>query len=383
MRWVEMLAAALFTLQTTNSGIAVAFVSAMRALPLLLFGAFAGVVCEAVNRKKILLGGMLLSCSASLTICLMAFLGRAEPWHVGLAALVSGTVWATEMATRRRMVAECAGASLVSKAVALDSLTSSFARMTGPLAGSVLFAWIGLPGAFAASAACYLFAALLVPGIRHVQEVRALDIARVPGDLADSIAFAARQPSVMAVLGVTATMNFFAFSYAALVAPLGRTVFGVAEALVGLLAAAEPLGGILGGLLLAGRAPKTNPRVLLLAGSGLFLLTLLAMPMMPSYVLACGLLVVGGVCLALFSNMQTTLILTSVPASQRSRQMGLVTVCMGFGPLGQMLIGVLAGMFGAPIAVVIAAVAGLVALGLVWLICSRLSKKSEVTSPDC
>jgi hypothetical protein len=129
MRWVEMLAAALFTFEMTGSGMAVAFVSAARSLPLLCLGAIVGVVCEAVNRKHILLGGMLLSCAAGLSICLLDLLGWARPWHIALAAFLSGSVWATEMATRRRMVGEAAGAGLVSQAVALDSLTNAFARM--------------------------------------------------------------------------------------------------------------------------------------------------------------------------------------------------------------------------------------------------------------
>jgi MFS family permease len=371
MRWVEMLAAALFTFEVTGSGIAVAFVSAARTLPLLCLGAVAGVVCEAINRKHILLGGMLLSCAAGLSICLLDLLGWARPWHIALAAFLSGSVWATEMATRRRMVGESAGPGLVSQAVALDSLTNAFARMAGPLMGSMLFAWLGLLGTFAISSGCYLLGALLVPGIRYVQETRRVELTRIPGDLADSLGFALRHPTILTVLGVTATMNFFAFSYVALVAPLARTVFGVPEALVGLLAAGEPLGGLLGGLLLASRAPKSHLRALMIAGSALFLVALVAMPLMPSYALACGVLLGGGLGLALFSNMQTTLVLTSVPSSLRSRQMGLVTMCIGLGPLGQMLIGVLAEIFGAPLAVIITSLAGLTALGLISLLCMR------------
>jgi MFS family permease len=380
MRWVEMLAAALFTFEVTGSGIAVAFVSAARTLPLLFLGAIAGVVCEAINRKHILLGGMLLSSLASLSICALDLLGWVRPWHIALAAFVSGGVWATEMATRRRMVGEVAGVGLVSQAVALDSITGAFARMAGPLVGSLLFAWSGLLGAFAISSGSYLLAAFMVPGIRYAQETRRLQLARMPGDLAESFAFAWRQPAVLTVLGVTAVMNLFAFSYVALIAPLARTVFGVPEALVGLLAAGEPLGGLLGGLLLTSRAPTSYLRALMIAGSALFLVVLAAMPLMPSYALACGLLVIGGLGLALFSNMQTTLVLTSVPANLRSRQMGLVTVCIGLGPLGQMLVGVLAEMFSSAYAVIIIALAGLMALGLMSLLCIKFRTKPGDTA---
>ena len=57
MRWFELLAAALFTLDMTGSGFAVAVVSAARTMPMLVLGAFAGVVSEALNRKHVLFAG--------------------------------------------------------------------------------------------------------------------------------------------------------------------------------------------------------------------------------------------------------------------------------------------------------------------------------------
>ncbi|WP_426959417.1 MFS transporter [Muricoccus radiodurans] len=362
MRWLELLAATLFTYEVTGSGLAVAVVAAARSLPLLLFGAIAGVVCEAVSRKRILLGGMLLSTSAALVIALLAALGRAEPWHLACAAFLSGIVWATDMSARRRMVGEVAGPDHMSRAVALDSLTNSCARMAGPLAGGALYAWTGVLGAFLVSSLCYLLAALLIPGVAYRQERRPLVLRGIVGELADSFAYALRDRTILTVMAVTATMNLFAFSYTALVAPLARGVFDASDVQAGLLAAGEPLGGLLGGLLLARWVPKAGARHLMIAGSALFTIALAAMPLMPSYHLACLVLVAGGVGLALFSNMQTTLILAGTPAHLRSRQLGLVTVCIGLGPLGQLLLGALAAAIGARHAVIASAVAAFVAL---------------------
>ena len=82
------------------------------------------------------------------------------------------------------------------------------------------------------------------------------------------------------------------------------------------------------------------------------------------------LLAAGGMGLALFSNMQTGLVLTRVPAAVRSRQMGLITVCIGAGPLGQMLAGLVARSFGPVAAITTLAVTGLATLAAVavwWL----------------
>src|SRR3954451_15424708 len=103
MRWVEMLAAGLFTFDMTHSGVAVAAVLAARSLPMLCFGALAGLICDAWDRKRILFWGTFVSGISSSIIAGLAVFGWARPWQVGLAAFISGSVWATEMAGRRRM----------------------------------------------------------------------------------------------------------------------------------------------------------------------------------------------------------------------------------------------------------------------------------------
>ena len=66
------------------------------------------------------------------------------------------------------------------------------------------------------------------------------------------------------------------------------------------------------------------------------------MPLAPVFSLACVLLVVGGIGSAAFANMQTSLIVLHAPPHFRSRLMGLLTVCIGAGPLGILLVGALA-----------------------------------------
>jgi MFS family permease len=187
---------------------------------------------------------------------------------------------------------------------------------------------------------------------------------------------------VLAVLGVTVTMNVFAYSYVALVAPIARQVFGMSDALAGTLAAAEPLGSLLGGMILASTSPRASPRTMMLGGSAVFLAALAVMPFMPGYALACADLTIGALGLALFSNMQTTLVLTHAPAPVRSRQMGLITVCIGTGPLGQILIGALAERFGPLAAVVIIALLGLGALTAVAILWFRAERRDGKPRTD-
>ena len=369
MRWFEVLSAALFTLDATGSGLAVAVVSAARTLPMLLLGAFAGVMSEAVNRKRVLLIGQIVSGLASAAVAVLAALGAAHPWHVGVAALVSGTVWSTEMSTRRRMVGECVEGTLVPRALALDTVTNSITRLIGPMTAGAAYQTMGLAGAYTVSACVYVVAVFLVAGLAYQQTSRRIVLANVPHDLAEAFVFARGHLIFGGVLAVTIAMNLLGFCYAALLAPIGRQVFMVSPTLTGMLAGAESFGALLGGLWLTGRDSRLSGRTLMVGGSLLFLVCVTLMPFAPTFALACALLVTGGIGSAAFANMQTSLIVLHAPPHIRSRLMGLLTVCIGMGPLGILLIGFLADRFGPLLAVDIMALTGLVAvstIGLVW-----------------
>lgn len=366
-RWLEVLAAALFTYQTTDSALAVTVVTAARMLPMLLLGAFAGALSEVLNRKHILTGGLLVTAGSAAAVASLAAAGLVQPWHVALCAFVSGSVWASEMATRRRMIGEAAGAGEIARALALDSVTNSGTRMIGPVLGGLAFQHLGLAGAFACTALVHLLGAALVAGLRYEQQVRGFAGFRVIRDIGAGLAAARTRPLVLMVFSVTMIMNLFAFSYAGLLAPIGQGHFGVSPTLVGVLAAAEPLGAILGGLALAGGYLRMGHRLTFLGGSALFMAALAGMSVTPSFGLAAGLLFLGGFGTAGFSNMQSALILTEAPPEMRSRLMGILSVCIGTQPLGVLAAGALSSRLEPTGAVLALSCVGLVCLALAAL----------------
>ena len=74
MRWLELLASGLFAWEVTHSALAVTAVVAARQLPQLLFGAFAGAVSEAVNRKLIVMAALLVPALVSTLLASLAVL---------------------------------------------------------------------------------------------------------------------------------------------------------------------------------------------------------------------------------------------------------------------------------------------------------------------
>jgi predicted MFS family arabinose efflux permease len=247
---------------------------------------------------------------------------------------------------------------------------------------------LGLGGAYLLSAGFYLAAGIVVLGLDLRQEPRRLRFGRIPGEIAEGLAVARASPAILGVVFVTIIMNTFGFCYSALIAPIGLDYYRVSPILVGALASAEPIGAIAVGVAMSVGWLRLDGSRALLQGSFLSLGAIILMALSPWYGLAFMLLLIGGCGTAAFGNMQTALVLIEAPPAARSRVMGIVTMCIGTGPLGVLLIGALSQRLGPEAAIVIMAAIGLAGLSLVWRLLIRgppsvktLSRTAEEGGP--
>jgi MFS family permease len=366
MMWLEMLAAALFTFKATNSAVAVAVVSACRSLPLLLSGAVMGVVADAMDRKRIVLLGLLLASASSATVGVLSFLGVLSTWHLCAAALVSGIVYATEMPARRRMIAETAGTAMAARAVAIDSMTNFATRCLGPLLGGLIYGALGVSTSYFLSATASLCAAACIFRLSTVQAPSGrLSLTRIRKDLQEAWQYALDSKTIMALLIVTTITNLCGYSYNVLLTPLGSETFDLSSTMIGVLSSAEPAGSFVAGAIIGGARLRGRSFVWLIAGSSVFFLAIAIAGFASSFRCSLASLLVilfmGGFGSAAYNIHQTTIVIESVPGVMRSRVFGLVTVGIGCWPLGTLLAGLLAtvlGPTGALIALGVAGIAG-------------------------
>lgn len=361
MRWLEILAGTLWVFQQTGSALAVSAVVMMRALPMLLLGAVAGALAERFDRRLVLAALQATSALSAGVVVALAVAGLLQPWHLMVQGLVAGLSWSGEMATRRRMAADLAPPEHIVQAIAFDTLTGSATRALGPMLGGALFQWTGLAVAVSIACVFHLVALGLVLRIRPVPRAAGVAALSFAG-IAEAARFARGDPRLRLVLALTLVMNVFAFAYGAVLPAFGAVAFGVSGAAVGLLAAAEPFGALLGGLWLTLRPGRAPGAASFVVGSGSFLVLLLVVSQMDNYWLALGLLVLGGLGTARFAALQTSIAMAAAPPAMRSRVLGLVTTCIGCSPFGVLAMGVLADGLGVRAGMVVMAGAGLLVM---------------------
>ena len=140
VRWLEMLAVAVFAYQHTGSPFIVALLTMLRMLPMALFGALVGALAERLERRTALIVVVVSMLLSSLVLALLAWSGTLEVWHVALASFVNGIAWTTDNPVRRTMIGEVVGPERMSAAMSLDVGANNASRMLGPTVGNLVLA---------------------------------------------------------------------------------------------------------------------------------------------------------------------------------------------------------------------------------------------------
>ncbi len=367
-RWLEMLAVGIFVFEVTASAPLVAATLMLRMLPMGLFGVFGGEIANRFDRKRILLATLALMFGVAGVLGSLAYFDRLTVWQVGLGAFIAGLAWVVDFPVRRTLLADAVGSGRLGAAMSLDTVASSGTRMVGPLLGGTLYAVAGMDGAFLLSAGAYTLAFLILLGLPKIAgHGGAASGGKVVHRIRDGLRVLRRLPVLQGVLAVTVVFNVWGFPVISMVPVIGADKLFLAPFEVGVLASMEGLGSLLGALALAAFARGPQYRFLYFFGVLIYLVaaTVFAQSALP--ILSAGLLLVLGVAMAAFAAMQSALVLINTPLENRRQMMGLLSMCIGSGPIGLAHLGLLASWFGASTACVIVALEGLVVLTVVAL----------------
>jgi MFS family permease len=364
VRWLEMLAVAVFAYQRTGSAFVVALLTMLRMLPMALLGAVIGAVAERLERRVALVTVVASMLLTSLTLAVLAWTGVLAVWHLAIASLLNGIGWTSDNPVRRTMIGEVVGAERLSAAMSIDVGANNASQIVGPALGGALLANVGLAGTFTVSVVAYLVALVTALLVRHRTNAAPAGSAGVFARIAAGMQLVRRDRRLAATLVVTVIYNVFGWPFTSMVPVIAQNRLHLAAAGVGLLASMSGVGSFLGAVAIAFLVrPAFFARVYVGAVIGyLLLVPLFALAPVPF--LAGAVLLATGLTNAGFSIMQATLVFLAAPAEMRSSVFGVLSVCIGVGMLGFLYTGLLAGLIGAASAVAATGVGGLLAL---WL----------------
>ena len=400
-RWMQMTMLGWFVFEITGSAFLVTLVGFSGMGPLVALGVFGGVLADRLDKRKLLLGTLFANLLAATAMAALIFsdlifsTSNLQYWHAYIVMLVGGIGWGLDMPSRRTIVLDVLGRARVNNAIALDSVGMHSSRMLGPLIGGglisiSLFAFgdgYGLEAGYAVTLVFFITSAVMMLNVKMPpRDVAASNqtSANILGNLVEGVRYVCSEATLLAVVLITIFMNLLLFPYQQLIPVVASEVLHVGPTLMGLLLALEGLGALTGSLLIASASNLTHHGRVYLGGSMAGLIMLLLFSFSQWYGVSLALMLLLGLGTAGFGAMQATIILLVARDDMRGRGLGVITLAIGVGPIGGLMLGRMADAIGAPMAMTINATMGLIAVGLVGLLMpslrGRMTSDSEAES---
>jgi MFS family permease len=364
VRWLETVAIGVFAYQRTGSAFIVAMLTMLRLLPMGLFGAFLGAAAEQIERRTALFLVVLLMGATSAACAWLAYAGLLQVWHLAVASFLNGLGWATDNPVRRVMLGEVVGAERMSTAMSIDVGANNASRMVGPTLGGLLLASGGIESVFALSVLLYASALWSAYAVRYRNGVLAAGSGAVFARIAEGLRLVRRDRRLIGTLLVTVIYNVFGWPFTSMVPVIGQDQLHLGPEGIGILASMDGIGAFCGAILMALFLRPRFYAASYVGGVAVYFVMLTAFALIPDPRLAAAALLFTGLGGAGFSIMQATLVYLAAPPEMRSRMLGVLSVCIGIGPIGFVHLGWLAELIGAQWATAASGIEGLMVLAL-------------------
>jgi MFS family permease len=368
--WMQIVAETWLVLKLTHSGALVGLAAALQFLPILLFGAYGGLLADRFDKRRLLMVTQSLMALPALLLFALVVTGTVETWMVLALIFSRGLVNAADNPARQSFVTEMVGRDRVVNAVSLNSVIVHVARIAGPAGAAVVIALGGVGPAFLINALS--FVAMLV-ALRRM-DPSALEPApvapRAPGQLRAALRYVWDTPALRTPLAMMAVIGTLSFNFQVLLPLLAKFTWDGDATTYALLTCAMGVGSVAGALANGARG-KVGPGLLAASATAFGAATLVAAAAPTLAIQVLVLAPLGAASVTFAAGVNSTMQLEADPL-MRGRVMALYSVVfLGSTPIGAPLVGWLAETAGPRAGLAVGGLAALATGALVALALDR------------
>ncbi len=340
--WVQQVAKGWLVFELTDSPLQLGLVMFAQGFPMFLSAPIAGALADRFEQRMIIWTSQALMSAVGLTLALLVLFDAVVIWQVYVLAVLSGILFGINGPPRQAIIYALVGRAALPNAIALNSMVQNSSRIFGPMLGAVLFATVGLEGAFFLQAAGYLVGMITILMIQTRTPKRASSAVSIFRNLNEGLAYV-RLDRLLSALVLIAVVNAaMAWPYLSLMPAFAGDVLGLDDSGFALLITGGGAGAFIGAAGLVVFDQSRNRGHILVAtvlGMGLGLMAMAMTDILPLIVL----LVFGmGLASAIQQVMNNTLIQLNVAAQYRGRVTALYFQTWGLTPFGGLAMGALA-----------------------------------------
>jgi MFS family permease len=358
--WMQIVAETWLVVQLTGNGLSVGIAAGLQFLPILLFGAYGGVIADRYDKRRILFVTQSLMVLPALTLMAISAAGVVTIWMVYALILLRGAVNCVDNPARQAFVSEIVGPDRVVNAVSLNSVIVHTSRIAGPMLAGGLIALVGVTPCFGANALS--FVAMLVALWRMDPSLLepAPPADRGAGQARAALREVVARPELLIPLAMMALVGTLAFNFQVILPLLARFTWHGTATTYALLTSAMGVGSVVGALM-SGARGRVSPRLLVTA-TAVFGVAQLAAAVAPTLALQMLALAPVGAASVTFAAGVNSSLQLQASEGMRARVMALYAVVfLGSTPIGSPITGAIAEAAGPRWSLVLGAAAALVA----------------------
>jgi MFS family permease len=360
--WIQNVAAMWLMVQLTGDGLAVGLTAALQFLPLMLFGAWGGLLADRVDKRRLLIGTQIGLMVPAVVLAVTTFAGVVTPLIIYVMVFLRGTAMAIDNPARQALPIELVGPERVVNAVALNSVVIQSSRIIGPGIAGLLIAVVGIAWCFVVDALSFVAMIVALLRLDPTQMGEAPRSARRKGALREGVRYVRGAPALLIPLAMMGVIGLLSFNFQIVLPLMAHETWKGTATTFTLLTMTMAVGSVVGALV-AGNRREITPR-LLVGSATLFGVFQLIAAFAPSLPLQLVPLVLLGMASVTFSAGVNSTLQLQVDPAMRGRVMALYSlVFLGSTPIGAPLVGWIAGWAGPRTGMAIGGVAALVAAG--------------------
>ena len=345
-----------------------AFLGIAIAVPALALNVVGGVLADRFEPKLLVALSQSTSATVVALLAVMVMLGRVEPAHVLIAAVLIGTVQAFDQPSRSSIFPRLVDRAHIVNAVAMESLVWNGVRVLGPTLAGITIEQLSIQASMFFSAATFYILGAVVAVLRLRD--RAPATGQVGQQIREGIRYVRNHTVFFLIMLLTFCNSLFGMAYVHLMPSFAKEVLEVEAGRVGYLLGASGLGAIIGTLIIA-RLKDHHPKgLIIMAGAITYGVTLVLFSLTAwkgLYAASMVMLLFVGISNSLYLTGGLSVLQGLVPDRLRGRVMGLYGMTWSLSPLGMAQAGFVAQFTNASVAVAAGALVIIVVAVLVLL----------------
>ena len=358
--WLTLIAQALLVLKLTDSGFALGLLAACQFGPVLVLGAWSGLVADRSDKRKLLIIVQTFAMVQSFALAFIAFMNQPPVAAIYIVALLGGIATAFDNPARRAYVVEMVPEANVHNAVSLNSALMTASRVIGPAGAGLLITTVGYGWTFAVDGLSYLAVILGLLLMRTSENRPHLATPRGKGQVREGLRYVRTMPELYVPLVMMAIVGTFAFNFQTVMPLLVKRTLHGTDRTFTLIYSVISIGSLVGALLSARRSSVSVRHIILSTYAfGASMLLLAVTPNVP-FTYPIGIAV--GISSITFMTTSTAIMQLRADPSMRGRVLALqAIVFLGSTPIGGPILGLVCEHFGARSGVAIGAISAIVA----------------------